>query len=507
MSMFEVFFVLLKVLVALFAFRCVWVYSYRLLLHPLHSYPGPFIAKFTDWYGAYHAIRMRLHIATYNDHLKYGTVFRQGPNKLVFGSVLALHDILENSRLSKTKAYGATQPTPEVFNLLNVLDKQLHRTKRRIIGQGLNERAMRRFEPVMHEQVRIFLQQLAKASQNKEVTDMSQKCGWLGLDISGEIGFGHGFDLQTKETNRWMPIGIWTSSRRLNVYLQFPGIRYIGWEKLFMPIIFPKVRRFHRLLRDMIRVRLEEDLHSRPDIFSSIHDYKDPDTGKSMGKEELWSESAFLLPAGGDTTASLLAASFFYLSRYPKTYERLANEIRETFSSAEEINNGPTLAGCSFLRAFIQETLRISPSANMTLWRDLPADAAVNPVVIDGHVIPPGTTIGVNIYSYFPEPNIHKPTRWIREESNATEDEWKTQNEAFTPFSLGSRNCAGKAVVYAEVPLVLAKTLWHFDFDKVDGENEGENPTFQMYDQITSRHAGPLLRFRLRSNTGLDPVQ
>ncbi|KAF1951062.1 cytochrome P450 [Byssothecium circinans] len=363
---------------------------------------GPFVAKFTDWYGAYHAIRLQLHFATQHDHQKYGPVIRHGPNKLVFGSVQALHDILQNDRLFKANAYLVTQAAPKIFNLFNVVDKRLHRTKRRIIGQGLNERAMRRFEPVMNDQIQIFLQQLAKASENNEATDMSQKCAWLGLDISGEIGFGHGFELQTNEKNRWMPGGISTSNRRLN---------------LFLPIILPKVMRFHRMVRDMIRARLQEDTHSRPDLLSSIHDYKDPDTGESMGKRELWSEATFLIPAGGDTTASLLAASFFYLSRYPTIYERLAKEIRETFASAEEIKSGPALAGCKFLRAFIEETLRISPPSNTTLWRDLPADAVTDPVVVDGHVIPPGTRIGVNIYcmhrnpAYFPEPNIHKPER------------------------------------------------------------------------------------------------
>ncbi|KAH7128162.1 cytochrome P450 [Dendryphion nanum] len=484
---------LLKFGAILLALRvhCTLFYGYRLLVHPLHKYPGPFIAKFTDLYGAYHAFRMRLHFATYSDHQQYGLIIRQGPNKLVFGSVQALH-------------------APTIFNLFNVIDKRLHRTKRRVIGQGINELAMRRFEPVMNDQVHIFLQQLAKSSEKNETVDMSQRCAWLGLDISGEIGFGHGFELQTDEKNRWMPGGISTSNRRLNVYLQFPALKHIGWEKLFLPIILPKVMRFHRMVRDKIRARLNEDTHSRPDLLSSIHDFKDPDTGKIMGKRELWSEATFLIPAGGDTTASLLAASFFYLSRYHKTYERLAKEIRDTFANAEEIKSGPALAGCKYLRAFIDETLRISPPSNTTLWRDLPADAVSNPVVVDGHVIPPGTTIGINIYcvhrnsTYFPEPNVHKPERWIREESNASDEEWKLQNDAFMPFSLGSRNCAGKAVVYLEIPLVLARTLWYFDFEKVDGNDEGGHPTFYMQDQIGSRHTGPLLKFRMREGVNRD---
>jgi hypothetical protein len=43
-----------------------------LLLHPLKHYPGPFIARFTNGYGAYYALRRSLHLKTYEDHRKYG---------------------------------------------------------------------------------------------------------------------------------------------------------------------------------------------------------------------------------------------------------------------------------------------------------------------------------------------------------------------------------------------------------------------------------------------------
>ncbi len=84
---------------------------------------------------------------------------------------------------------------------------------------------------------------------------------------------------------------------------------------------------------------------------------------------ELWGEATFLVPAGqlpsslslclsptgtgkvsptiapgGMTTAGTLTAVFFYLSRHPAAYARLASEIRATFADAQAIKSGPLLA-------------------------------------------------------------------------------------------------------------------------------------------------------------------
>jgi cytochrome P450 len=201
-----------------------------------------------------------------------------------------------------------------------------------------------------------------------------------------------------------------------------------------------------------------------------------------------------------------LATTFFYLSTYPKVYERLAHEIRSTFTTAADIKGGPKLSGCTYLRAFLEETVRINPPVGTTLWRNLPADAGTNPVIIDGHHITPGTTVGVNIYSihhnaeYFPDPFSFKPERWLPECSDP--ERLKIMHDAFTAFSMGYRGCAGKAMAYLETELVVAKALWYFDFERAGGDDsavdEGSGPVFRTEDQFGSRHSGPRLVFRPR---------
>lgn len=195
-------------------------------------------------------------------------------------------------------------------------------------------------------------------------------------------------------------------------------------------------------------------------------------------------------------------------------YSELAHEIRSTFGSAAEIQGGSKLTGCKYLRAAIDEALRMTPPVGGTLWRELSdAQKDSEPFIVDGHVIPPGTLVGVSTYclhhneKYFPEPFEFRPERWLVEDEAAL----RLMNSAFCPFSVGARACAGKAMAYLEMSLVVARTLHKFDFDVAPGElgkvgagmagrtdGRGRTEEFQLYDIFAAMHDGPNLVFRPR---------
>lgn len=133
--------------------------------------------------------------------------------------------------------------------------------------------------------------------------------------------------------------------------------------------------------------------------------------------------------------------------------------------------------------------------------------------MIDSHIIPRGTQIGVNIYTlhhneeFFPDPFAFKPERWLFSE-NTPKATRQQVHDAFAAFSLGARGCGGKAMAYLESSLVVAKTLWYFDFESALGvlgkveaapitANNGANE-FQMFNGFTSAHDGFNLIFRPR---------
>jgi len=82
----------------------------------------------------------------------------------------------------------------------------------------------------------------------------------------------------------------------------------------------------------------------------------------------------------------------------------------------------------------------------------------------DGHVIPRDTIVGSNIYSlhhnedYVPDPSSYNSEWWLDSSDYAPETTW-IMRDAFAPFSIGLRGCAGKSIEYLETSLVLAKPM------------------------------------------------
>lgn len=155
----------------------------------------------------------------------------------------------------------------------------------------------------------------------------------------------------------------------------------------------------------------------------------------------------------------------------------------------------------------------MSPPVSGTLWRKLYDDEKDKPFIVDGHVVPHGTHIGVNFYAlhhteeYFPDSYTYKPERWLEADAETRH----RMNEAFTAFSVGPRGCAGKPMAYLETSLVIARTLWYFDFEIAPGAagkagegtpgapNGRHRPLeFQIHDIFSSTQDGPNLVFTPR---------
>ena len=171
-----------------------------------------------------------------------------------------------------------------------------------------------------------------------------------------------------------------------------------------------------------------------------------------------------LIIAGLDTTMVSMTAIFFYLTQSQGVHQKLASEVRSTFETLEEIREGLKLLSCKYLRACVNEAMRLAPGGPSELPRVvLPGGLAVN-----GRHIPEGSIVGLSNWaltrneSVFPEPHVFRPERWFIDDSKPKEAVSREQGGSF-PFSAGPGSCVGKHLALLELQLTVAMTIWLMD--------------------------------------------
>ncbi|KAG8930485.1 hypothetical protein FRC00_001119 [Tulasnella sp. 408] len=155
---------------------------------------------------------------------------------------------------------------------------------------------------------------------------------------------------------------------------------------------------------------------------------------RELVKDELLN---FLL-AGRDTTASLLTFCLYILTVNPDVTRRLKAEISDAFGS-DPIQSTDSLKQLTYLRAVIDETLRLFPPVPFNIRR------SINPVTLpsaEGPLLMPGrTSITFVPFIFHRDREIwgddceeFRPERWI---SGEARDPKRTN--AYVPFSAGPR--------------------------------------------------------------------
>lgn len=196
------------------------------------------------------------------------------------------------------------------------------------------------------------------------------------------------------------------------------------------------------------------------------------------------------MDAGSDTTAIALTHVMYYLLRHPKALSRLRQEIDQAVENDVVIASDAAVRNLPYLRACLDESLRLSPPVAFGINRKTPETG----MYIDGHWIPGGTTVAVPAYTahrntdIFDEPEEFRPERWLG-------DGAKTAQASFIPFSTGGRGCIGRNISYMEQSILVATLIRRYDF-------ELPSPDWQLqWEEAFNLWPGPMpLLIRLRAD-------
>ncbi|OAL35266.1 hypothetical protein AYO20_05520 [Fonsecaea nubica] len=200
-----------------------------------------------------------------------------------------------------------------------------------------------------------------------------------------------------------------------------------------------------------------------------------------------------------------MAGTLFYLMQQQRCMKLLVEELDRTFEDVEEIRLGEKLTSCVYLRACVEEALRMaSPApgvAERTVLRNYQGGT-----VIDGEFLDEGTTIGVGGWAtsynpkYIREPDRYWPERHIAGGEFSAEEVQQAHN-AYWPFLLGVRKCPGRKLAYNELHLVIARLVYLFEITPENPEELKRN--FDILDHNNPKKIGPFVSFRLRTGKHL----
>lgn len=304
-----------------------------------------------------------------------------------------------------------------------------------------------------------------------------------------------------------------------------------GLDKVFSMLIPPAIADYIKFVETNLSERMKQENHTqgsnkvpaRKDMFHYLFHAKDTATGEpGYNSVELYEDIDMLTVAGSDTTSAVFSAMFFYLIHNPQALQNLEHEIHTTFKNIDDVKLGPKLSACTYLRAVIDESLRMSPPGSSDMLREvLPGGLKVQGT---DEVIPTGTNVGTPIYALhhdpeiFPQPFSFRPERWISESSenqnqHGVSHEGVQQAEnSFFPFLIGTRGCPGKGLARMELSVIFARLLFRYEFRGVsvlpDARMGEGNPAFmwgrrnrgqfQTKDAMVPLRDGPVLQFRKR---------
>ncbi|KAF6806240.1 Benzoate 4-monooxygenase 4 [Colletotrichum sojae] len=421
-------------------------------------------------------------------HKQKGPILRTGPNTLSFSDVRAIKDIYgHGTPCTKDESYDITAGSH--FHLADVIDKHDHARKRKVLSSAYALKNLEGWEHKVADKVDRLFKQLDKRCtgplpkgqmfpEPKDLTvDYRKWTNFFTLDAIADIGLSERLGLldrghdrvtaQRKDGSTW-EVGLRDSlypTARKQSLLVWPYEHYKLIDKLSN--IFPRYRQMTEAAKgwDGIVLQLSSQRLKRynageklDDFFQALMESKNGDAN-NLEWGEIMAEVNIMMNAGSVTTAIAIANVLYQLLKNPKYLQRLREEVDSVLDADEVIAPYDKVKHLPYLRACLDESLRLFPPTPHGLPRRTPAEG----MYIMGEWVPGNTTVsmsGVVAHrdeTIFPEADSYIPDRWLGEKG-------KELQPYFLAFSAGARGCIGRNISYLEQAVLLASVVHRYEF-------------------------------------------
>ena len=289
-------------------------------------------------------------------------------------------------KYADTKVEQSTYRVPSLAETENLDD---HARQRRIVGTALSDRALSEQECILKQYTDLLVEKLHEKIKHGDEgsmgLDISRYYNYTTFDTIGDLQFGESFHaLESSAEHPWVS-AIFNSLKfgmLLTVFYHFPPLN-ATW--VLPQFIIDKAAEHHQWACRRVEKRIQTET-DRPDFIKYLS--KKTEDGREMiTRDEMDSNSTFLILAGSDTSATNCTSATWFLLKNPQAMKKLQEEIRGAFQSIEDITVA-SAAKLPYLHAVIQEAQRLHPPGPISVPRlvDRPG------VMVSGHLIPQGVS-------------------------------------------------------------------------------------------------------------------
>jgi retinoid hydroxylase len=329
---------------------------------------------------------------------------------------------------------------------LSVRNGEFHKSRRQLLYQAFQPRALASYIPTMESITKQYLQ---KWSVAKELTWYPELRDYT-FDIASNLLVSNDGGVSTalgKLFEDWCN-GLFT------IPINFP------WTKFSKAL---KARK--KLLQYLEQIVIQRQQSDNPgeDALGLLIQAED-ETGNKLTTEELKDQILLLLFAGHETLTSAIASFCLLTAQNPDVMAKSRQEQAKFLSNSHLTLD--TLKEMTYLEQVIKEVMRIIP----------PVGGGFREVIesfdFNGYQIPKGWTIQYQIAQTHQDSAIYAESdRFDPDRFSPERQEDKQTNFAYIPFGGGLRECLGKEFARLEMRIFASLLLQKYQWELLPNQN------------------------------------
>jgi cytochrome P450 len=380
-------------------------------------------------------------------HQKYGSVFKTN----IFGrpTIMMIGSQANQFIFTNEKKYFENKWPPSTRTLLGpdaltIQTGDLHKSRRKILAQAFQPRALAGYVPTMEIMTRRYLQ---KWEQQKTFAWYPRLREYT-FNIACKLFIG---DEKASET----PMAEWFETWCQGLFtlpLRLPGTKFnqaLNCRK--------------KLLNQIEKIIRQRQQQAEPgeDTLGLLLQAEDED-GNRLSVEELKDQILTLLFAGHETLTSSVTAFCLLLAQHPDVLAKARLEQQQI--QLTEPLTFEQLKSMQYLDQVLKEVLRFVPPVGGA-FREI-----IETCEFNGYTLPKGWSVLYQIKrthydsTIYSEPNQFNPDRFSPERT-------EEKSYGYIPFGGGMRECLGKEFAKLEMKVLATMLLREFDWELLPNQN------------------------------------